>query len=228
MMIKKIDPKQISDIRSEWDAIAPTRHEVINKGKDISLLFVTAPCILNAIDQESPNSILDVGCGTGYLTSQLAKKAKTCIGIDISSASIRLAQANYNSTGAQFQNCSISDFNPNFKFDVCVSNMVFSSDPDWCNSVQSIRSLLAENGKLLVMLPHPCFWAKYWGFENDLWFKYNEEIYIEHNFSVSLAKSLGTATYIHRPLSKYLEEICSNGFILEEIREPHNRLSSRI
>ena len=99
--------------------------------------------------------------------------------------------------------------------------MVFSCDPNWIHSIQSIYKLLTTNGKLLIMLPHPCYWPKYWGFENANWFKHDEEIFIEHDFSLSLIKSLGTTTYIHRPLLMYINKICENNFLLEKIIEPY-------
>ena len=98
---------------------------------------------------------------------------------------------------------------------MCVANMVFSSDPELSCSLQAIHNMLNAKGILLVVIPHPCFWAKYWNFETEEWFDYGKEIFIEHDFSVSLVKSRGKATYIHRPLQQYINEITSNGFQLK-------------
>jgi len=220
-MLKKTNPKFLSEIQSEWDAMCGNRQEAIDLGKDFSLLAVTAPCIISELGTDRINSILDVGCGTGYLTSLLAQHANKCIGIDISANSVSIAKSRYANSGADFVVSSISKFSTNSEFDVCVANMVFSCDPDWADSIQAIHKLLTKNGKLLVMLPHPCNWSKYWGFENASWFKCSEEVYIEHDFSLSLAKSLGTATYIHRPLSMYISTICSKQFLLKKIVEPY-------
>lgn len=219
-MLKKTAPKILSDIQSEWDAMCSNRQRVIDSGKDFSLISVTSPCIIQELGTDPVDSILDFGCGTGYLTSLLAKHTSKCVGVDISANSIALAQSRYASSGAQFVASPISDYRPNIKFDVCVANMVLSCDPDWVNSIRAIYGLLAKDGKLLVMIPHPCNWAKYWGFEDAQWFQYNQEVYIEHDFSVSLAKSLGTATYIHRPLSAYVTAICGEKFYLEKMVEP--------
>ena len=51
------------------------------------------------------------------------------------------------------------------------------------------------------MITHPFFWPKYWGYESEEWYKYNEEIFIENEFSISFEKEMGKTTYIHRPLS---------------------------
>ncbi len=220
-MIKKTAPKHLSDIQAEWDALCGSRQEVIDLGKDFSLLAVTAPCIIEELSPCGVNSILDIGCGTGYLTSLLAKHARKCVGIDVSATSIAFAKERYSDCGAEFIVSSVSKFSTENKFDICVSNMVFSCDPDWINSVRAISRLLTIGGKLLIMLPHPCNWPKYWGFENASWFNCNEEVYIEHDFSLSLVKSLGAATYIHRPLSTYISRICGENFMLEKMIEPY-------
>lgn len=220
-MLKKSNKKSLYHIQSEWDSTCINRQNIIDAGKDFSLLAVTAPCIINEINSHHYTRILDVGCGTGYLTSLLANHAHTCVGIDISETSISIAQKKYGSPGVHFINSSIADYKDNIQFDACVANMVFSCDPDWINSIHAIHKLLSPKGELLVMLPHPCNWPRYWGFENASWFDYNEEIYIEHDFSISLAKSIGTATYIHRPLSQYINSILDANFILEKIIEPY-------
>lgn len=219
-MLNRTNPKFLNEIQAEWDVLCNSRQDAIDSGKDFSLLAVTAPCIIKELDVPN-NGILDVGCGTGYLTSLLAEYTTRCVGIDISTNSIALAKSRYSDSRAEFLVSSISKYKPTRSFDICVANMVFSCDPDWENSIRSIRRLLSPNGKLLVMLPHPCYWSKYWGFEDEEWFNCNEEIYIEHDFSLSLVKSLGNATYIHRPLSLYISKICGENFLLEKMIEPY-------
>ena len=220
-MRKKANPKQQDEIGLEWDALCGARQSAIDAGKDFSLEAVTAPCIIRELDSGVIPSILDVGCGTGYLTAQLAKCANKCVGIDISAKSISIARSRYAGSGAVFVHSSISNFRSNDKFALCVANMVFSNDPNWNDSIHAICRLLDEKGQLFVMLPHPCFWSKHWDLDTSTWFNYNEEVFIEHDFSISLAKSLGKATYIHRPLSQYINTICSAGFILEKTEEPY-------
>lgn len=219
--MRKIPPKKISDICMEWDNICNSRQMIIESGKDISLTHVTAPCILNKISQIAPKHVLDIGCGTGYITSLIAKQVESCYGVDVSKKSIAVAQSKYYSKNLHFFNIALSDFRPTIQFDACVSNMVFTSDPDWISSLNQIYNLLVPGGHLLIMITHPCFWPEYWGFNHETWYNYEDEIFIEHDFSISLAKSIGKTTYIHRPLSNYIKGILSSGFAIEEIVEPY-------
>lgn len=218
-MIKKIKEKPLSEIGIEWDRMCASRQAVIDSGKDVSLELVTAPCLLQKVQKEKPTSLIDVGCGTGYLTAKLAELVSLCVGIDASGRSIEIAKKKYSKAKAHFYKYRISEYVTDIPFDMCVANMVFSSDPELPCSLQAIHNMLNVKGKLLVVIPHPCFWAKYWNFETEEWFDYGKEIFIEHDFSVSLVKSLGKATYIHRPLQQYINEITSNGFQLKELEE---------
>lgn len=220
-MARKSRNKSSADISREWDVICHARQAVIEQGKDISLTAVTAPCILRNVGNDHPHRLLDVGCGSGYLTSRLSEVVDDCLGIDISGESIKLAQKLYSADNLQFQCSSIAEFNTDAPFDACVSNMVFMSDPDWLGSIRHIFDLLKPDGRLYFTITHPCFWPRYWNYQNESWFDYRQEIFIEGDFGTSLAKSIGTTTHIHRPMSQYFNGIISSGFTIESVEEPY-------
>lgn len=219
-MIKPISKKQLSEIGEEWDRNCYNRQKAIDDGIDISLFHVTAPCILNEVALIKPQKILDVGCGTGYITSESKKYAKKCIGIDISANSILIAQHKYSQAGVNFIVSDFESYCPEDRFDLCISNMALSCDPCYLETLSKINDLLIERGVLLIMIPHPYYWPKYWGFESAKWFDYKREQYIEHDFSITFAKNLGKSTFIHRPLSHYIESFINSGFIIEKLLEP--------
>lgn len=217
---KRTLSKDIEIISEEWDSICRKREFAIENGLDPSLKFVTVPCILEEVEEYRPDSILDVGCGTGYLTSRLSQFAKT-IGIDCSRKSIEIAKDKYINNNLQFIQSRIGDYCSSNTFDICVSNMVFSCDPNWRESLSNIYKLLKNNGYLIFIIPHPCFWPYYWEISDEDWFTYNEELFVEHNFSTTFMKSMGTATYIHRPLENYINTCVETGFYIEKIKEPY-------
>lgn len=217
----KTPPKSLNDICSEWDGVCEKRQIAIEQGQDVSLSLVTAPCIVKNVREAAPNAILDVGCGTGYVTSLLAQEAAICCGIDASQHSIDLAKDRYSLPNLQFFHSKLSEFSSCTQFDLCVSNMVLNCSPDLRGDLRGIYKLLPSGGIFLAMIPHPCFWPLYWGFQNEPWFHYQEEMFIEHDFSISLVKAMGKSTYIHRPLSQYIQEIVSIGFSLKGIEEPY-------
>lgn len=218
--MKKTNPKSIHEIRHEWNDVGLKRSKIINAGHDISFSYVTAPCIMRHIKEDRPSFVLDVGCGTGQLTYEIAKISSFCMGIDISESCIEAAKQAYSEANLKFKTIEAKKLSVDYKFDVCISNMVLMSDPEWILSIKNIYHLLAEGGYLYIMLAHPCLWPKYWGFENASWFHYDQETFIESCFSISLEKAIGTTTYIHRPLATYFQAILSSGFKVLSVEEP--------
>ena len=214
-----IEKKEISD---EWDKICEARQRLIEEERDISLLTVTGPCMLRNIREEAPKALLDIGCGTGYLTDKVAELVDKCFGIDISGKSIEVAKEKYYKENLFFVQSDIKDFETEMQFDVCMSNMVFMTDPEWLLSVKKIYEVLKTGGSLLITITHPCFWPRYWKYQDEAWFDYNSEIYIKHDFSISLEKFIGQTTHIHRPLIHYFEGLINSGFIIERIEEPYH------
>jgi len=214
-------PKTIMEIGKEWDDIVPARQCAIEDGKDVSFSSVTAPCILRYIKEDLPSSVLDVGCGSGALSFRIAALIEKCVGIDISAKSISIAKENYIRTNLTFINSEIRSFRYDTCFDACVANMVFMSDPNWRESVRHLYEMLKVEGTLYLTITHPCFWARYWEFENEEWFNYNEEIFLESNFSISLKRNMGKSTYIHRPIANYFNGLVEEGFTLDLVEEPY-------
>lgn len=219
LMRKRINPVNLDTISQEWDIVGPARQVAIDSGKDISLSRVTGPCIIENLREVKHNHIIDVGCGTGFLSSKLATIADECWGIDSSKESIKLASRKYKKDNLHFVCSSIKEYKSDISFDACIANMVFMDDPEWTDSLDNIIILLSPDGKLLMTITHPCFWPQYWGYQDENWFNYLEEIFIQGSFSITLEKNIGTTTHIHRPLSKYISVLLSRGLVIEKLIE---------
>ncbi|MEO8846597.1 MAG: methyltransferase domain-containing protein [Kofleriaceae bacterium] len=83
----------------------------------------------------APSSILDLGCGTGEITSRLATlfPAATAIGVDIIEAHLALARDRYASFGERLRFTTGDAFElayPNASFDLAVCRHVLQSVPE--------------------------------------------------------------------------------------------------
>src|SRR5947209_17433194 len=84
--------KDVRQIAAEWDAAADRRHEQIESRRDLSFWHVLSPAILELLQGCDTKRLVDIGCGTGELTQQVARVARDVLGLDVSARSVQIAQ----------------------------------------------------------------------------------------------------------------------------------------
>lgn len=110
--------------------------------------------IYNEIMEQSNASILDIGFGTGILTTQLYNKGHKVTGIDFSQNMIDIARDKM--PNASLINWDFTKGLPDEiianKFDYIVSTYAIHhlSDKEKVNFIESLSKLLNENGKILI------------------------------------------------------------------------------
>ena len=81
-----------SKIINEWDSIANDRYVAFENKTDKSYENILKPSVLEILRGNDLSSVLDVGCGVGALTLEVANFSNEITGIDISSTSIEIAK----------------------------------------------------------------------------------------------------------------------------------------
>ena len=124
---------------SEWNAVLyDNKHDFVAEyGKGL----------LEFVPENKNQSILDLGCGTGTLTSQLFKFADTIIGVDSSASMIAKAKEQY--SDIQFVVCDALDLPFEKQFDVVFSNAVFHWIADHNTLLNQVHKVLKPNGLLV-------------------------------------------------------------------------------
>ena len=112
--------------------------------------------VLNLIGQESPESIVDIGCGDGRLTFELGKAFpdSRIVGIDYSQRAISLAKSMV--PDSRFETIDISNEHSLGQFQAAVLMEVFEHiQPDKAEQfAQGTAHLVPEKGLLIVTVPH--------------------------------------------------------------------------
>lgn len=103
--------------------------------------------LLEFIPKNENQSILDLGCGTGTLTSQLVPFASRVVGIDSSSSMIDTAKKQYENIEFLVGDALNLPFER--EFDVVFSNAVFHWIVDHNKLLQSVHKVLKSNGILI-------------------------------------------------------------------------------
>lgn len=227
-MLKTLRPvmgKTQNEITKEWSKIAKFRVSQIKKGIDLSFSYILVPCIFELSEQSDFTSVIDIGCGVGFLSKALANKAQRVIGIDTSRENIEIARKLFgNIANAEFVNSAIQDYIPEVGEKSCtlaILNMTLMTTLDLNEVLKSTACILKPAAHLVFTITHPCFWPLYWEYAFENWFNYKKEIPIEAEFKISLQKRSGLiTTHIHRPLEHYISCLIKAGFIIDQISEP--------
>jgi len=208
-----------------WDENAASRIGELEDHSDRTYWEVLVPLFKTAIERLTPNKIiLDVGCGLGYLSDEIASCVVKITGIDTSLKSIDYAKKRFTKKGLEFENISIVDFQKKYqnnRFDICVANMVFHNIPNLDDNLNAIGKLLKKNGYLAFTIPHPAFWYESREFEKSASYIYAEEKDYEVPFKIKgHPKHPCDIVYCHRSIERYSELLKKNNFIITEQKEP--------
>lgn len=103
--------------------------------------------LLEFIPNNVEQSILDLGCGTGMLTTQLRTLGSKVIGVDSSQSMIDKAKEQF--TNTEFMVCDALDLPFQKEFDVVFSNAVFHWISDHNTLLKNIHKVLKEQGLLV-------------------------------------------------------------------------------
>jgi len=144
--------------RRSWEVNATAWTEAIRGGAVASREAGTNAAVLSAVRGCGPTSVLDVGCGEGWLTQALARRGTSVVGIDGSEGLILAASDGPGSFLVADYRSLVDD--PTIvpgPFDVVVCNFSLL-DEDVVPLLRALRRrLAATSGRLVVQTLHP--WA---------------------------------------------------------------------
>lgn len=228
--IKLVQPRLSPDLAQEWDKIAPHRDELITTGRDLSYRHILLPCMIKLlagqVDQDG--KVLDAGCGTGTFITHLAARepATQFVGIDPSTVSIEVAESQREKlANCQFYAQPVEDFakdpSNGASFDAVIANMLLQNVARLDDVLAACSSLLKPAGVFVFAVAHPAFWPRYWQYDDQPWFHYDRELWIEAPFVTSLSSDLHLrSTHVHRPLNAYLNGLAQVGLLVDALHEP--------
>lgn len=115
-----------------------THHYVTDYGRSLVQLLEPKP----------GERVVDVGCGTGHLTYEIAQAGAEVLGIDNSPEMIAQARQNY--PKLKFQLAAVADFKSDVLFDAVFSNAALHWVQPPEGAVQSMRDALKPGGRLVA------------------------------------------------------------------------------
>jgi len=200
-------------IVDSWEANAMPWVAAVRNGEIESRILITNKAIVDSVIEQNPATVLDVGCGEGWLVRELNEHGIYSLGIDVVPELIASA---IKEGGGRFQQLSYEELSYDAikeMFDLVVCNFSLLGNESVVQIFEQVPVLLNPAGSFIVQTPHPvsaCGDDKYIdGWREGSWVGFNREFD-------------NPAPWYFRTMETWKTMFISNGFTLSKIVEPLN------
>jgi len=124
--------------------------------------YTARPFVMEQVGELEGARVLDLGCGEGYISRQLAARVPArLLSIDISSGMIDLARAaeEVEPLGIDYRVASATELELGEEFDLVLAVFLFNylTCEEMAVVLEKVRRHLAPGGRFLFTVPHPSF-----------------------------------------------------------------------
>ena len=221
--------KEDSSTKS-WGNIEMTEAWIKNAQINLHRIHFIMPFTFKQLGDVSGKVILDLGCGEGGYSRELARKGAIVTAIDCSENVI-----NYCISKAEEEQLNISyhlrnsndlyDISNEF-FDIVLSSMMLMDCEDFEGTIKEITRVLKPSGKLFASVCHPCFHLS-GGIGRQRIFHHNtdKEVVVSNYYhptewEVPLPSGNVKVIWRHRTIEDYVKTFIKCGLTITDLNEP--------
>lgn len=214
---------EVEETREFWNRIADDWQVQVGEEGDRNRILNSDPVLWAFLGDVSGQTVLDAGCGTGYLSRQLARQGARVTGVDFSERMIEIACSRAPEIPFFVDSCCDLATQGDGQFDRLVANYVLMDLPDLEGAIGAFYRVLRPGGIAVLVFSHPCFPAgrivKLEG--GGIAYQWPKP-YFETAKCVDPPWSHFTSDFIwfHRPLSDYWKAFNAAGFVVTGFEEP--------
>ena len=203
---------------ARYDAIADLYDDAV--GDD--LRDPAAAALLELLPDVQGRRLLDLGCGQGRLSRELARRGAAVTGVDISNALLAKARSaeHADPLGIDYVEADVTSAGAlaGERFDVVVCHFALSDIDDLSAGIATVARVLAPGGSFVFSILHPCFPG--WGDDAPSSWPVGRGYFTEEWWLADNTGFRGKVGANHRMLSTYLNALVEHGLALERVAEP--------
>lgn len=213
---------------TSWEEVAPWYDEHL-KDADTYHAKVLLPNLMRILNLSGKERVLDLACGQGYFTREIAKSAVSAVGTDLSPTLIAFAKKNSDKKITyEVSEASKLSFAKNGEFDVVLCVLALQNIEHLQEVCAEVRRVLSPRGRFLFVLNHPAFRIpkkSSWGFDEKGGVQYRRVDAYLSGFKEKMDMTPGslsakTFTYsFHRSLQDYMKALRASGFSITRLEE---------
>jgi len=212
------------ETRDLWNRVADDWRRQVGDEGDANRILNSDPVLWQFAGDVKGLTVLDAGCGTGYLSKKLCDRGARVAGIDFSERMIEIARAHYPAIDFRVDSCTELRTLADASFDLVIANYVLMDTPDLQGTLHAFHRVLKPDGVAVLVFSHPCFpqeraTVSQNGDQVDYRWDFS---YFESRKCIDPPWAHFTSEFIwfHRPLSDYWKAFRAAGFVVVDFEEP--------
>jgi ubiquinone/menaquinone biosynthesis C-methylase UbiE len=215
---------ELEETRDLWNRVADDWRMQVGDEGDGNHILNSDPVLWAFAGDVSGRTVLDAGCGTGYLSKKLCGQGAHVTGIDFSERMIEIARAHHPALDFRVDSCAALRTVNDEHFDLVIANYVLMDTPDLQGTLHAFHRVLKPDGVAVLVFSHPCFpQERATVAQNGDKITYRWDFsYFEPRKCVDPPWAHFTSEFIwfHRPLSDYWKAFLAAGFVVVDFEEP--------
>jgi ubiquinone/menaquinone biosynthesis C-methylase UbiE len=195
------------------------------------------PGVLDILKPKKGEKMLDLGCGQGIFSFELARRGVQVVGIDSSKKLIEIAKKRSEKYNIHYFVSDAAKLSviQDATFDAVVSILAVQNMEDLDAVSKETSRVLKKGGRMIWVMNHPCFRIPRqsgWGFDEKRKLQYRRvdrylsPLKIPIQMHPGAKPDVVTWTF-HRPLSIYMQSLTQSGFCITGFEEWASKRTSR-
>lgn len=210
-----------------WNAMGDEWFELAQTGEARNLFIM--PNMLKLMGDVKGKRILDLGCGEGGYSRELAKRGAELVSVDCSAKAIEYAINLANQAGLDIEHY-VRNSNDLFdiaseQFDIVLCSMMLMDCEDFDGTLREVSRVLKPNGRLFASVLHPCFDGNHQSGIGRQGTGINRQVVVMNYFEpreweAPLWKGTIPVIWRHRTMEDYVKAFIKAGLTIVDLNEP--------